>query len=88
MTQAILTKFIPCTDTKPNRVKAFCDAGSIIIVWKDNLNTQENHERAARALVGKLGWFYPNGTWCTIIASLPKNLGGYVFVKSELQRSY
>lgn len=67
--QAITTKFIPCTNTKPNRVRAKCDAGSIIIPWdnsdlvigdKTYSNIPAAHIRAVYALLNKLKWA---GSW-------------------------
>lgn len=54
--QAIVTKFIPCTNNRPSRLSARCEAGSIIISWDDALNADENHTRAAKALCAKLKW--------------------------------
>lgn len=54
--QAIQTKFLPVTDTKDNRVKAWCNAGSITVDWDDERNVENNHALAAQALAVKLGW--------------------------------
>lgn len=54
--QAIVTKFIGPTNYKGSRVKATADAGSITLHWDDALNSEDNHERAALALVLKFGW--------------------------------
>lgn len=56
MFQAIQTKFIPCTNSRQSRVKAWAEAGSIVLSWDDALNVEENHARAANALCAKLGW--------------------------------
>jgi hypothetical protein len=34
MKQAIQTKFVPCTNTKPARIKAFCARGEITIGYE------------------------------------------------------
>lgn len=52
--QAITTKLLPCTNTKPYRVKARCAAGSVTLSI-DSL-PENYHEAAARALMKKLGW--------------------------------
>lgn len=54
--QAITTKYIPCTDRRPSRVKATCDAGSVVVAWDHSMNVDENHHAAAVALQTKLGW--------------------------------
>lgn len=54
--QAIQTKFIGPTNTKGDRVKASCDAGSITVPWDYSLGQEENHVAAAEALRAKLGW--------------------------------
>ena len=50
--QAIMTKFIPATDTKGDRIKAQADRGSIMIPWPGT-NVETAHIRAADALVDK-----------------------------------
>lgn len=54
--QAIETKYLPYTNTKPSRIKASCDAGTIIVSWDYGLNIEENHIAAALQLANKLGW--------------------------------
>lgn len=54
--QAITTRFIPPTNTRGTRVAARCDAGRVVIAWDDAMDVPENHDRAARALLVKLGW--------------------------------
>jgi hypothetical protein len=55
ISQAVLTKVLPCTDTKPTRIKAFCSRGSIVVSYHaDVLETdREAHERAFKALIAK-----------------------------------
>lgn len=54
--QAIQTKYLPCTDYKPSRVKAWCQAGSLTLSWDHGLNDDENHARVAQLLAEQLGW--------------------------------
>jgi hypothetical protein len=80
----IQTKFIPCTNFRPSRVKAWCQRGSLFMSWEDALNSAENHERAARLLIErfikedggeeKCGWA---GDW---IMGATVDTTGYVFV--------
>ena len=58
--QAIVTKFIAPTNTKGSRIKATCQAGSVILHWDHALNPEGNHAAAAEALLAKLEW---NGNW-------------------------
>jgi hypothetical protein len=58
--QAITTKFLPVTNTRPSRVKATADAGSVTLSWDHGVNIDENHARAAKALADKFGW---RGAW-------------------------
>lgn len=73
MTQAIHLKFLPCTATKPNRWKATCAAGSIIVNQHDIFNNDKLHRavtldcnvvspkvHAVWALLKKLNW---GGLW-------------------------
>lgn len=73
MAQAIVTKYLPPTNTKPGRIRATCAAKSITWEWADNLDTTANHREAIRALLLKLGW---GGKW--FMGCLPS--GGYVAV--------
>lgn len=54
--QAILTKYIPCTHRRGSRVKATADAGSVTLHWRDELDSDKNHEAAALALCAEFGW--------------------------------
>jgi len=56
MRQAIVTRWLAPTDTKGSRVKAYCDAGSLIIPWSQEIDVAANHIKAATALAWKLGW--------------------------------
>lgn len=59
--KAILTKVIPCTNTKPTRVKAYTEGGnSIMVSWSecdsDGRTQGEAHLYAAQALANKMQW--------------------------------
>lgn len=71
--QAIETKYIGATNTKPSRVKATGAAGSVTFSWDHSLDGYENHRRVALAIMLKMGW---HGHWVA-----GANAGnGYVFV--------
>lgn len=51
--QAIITKVLPTTNTKPTRIKAICSRGSVT-VSRDAYNTLDDaHRGAAQALCDK-----------------------------------
>jgi hypothetical protein len=57
--KAIFAKYIPMTDHKPARVKAFdSDGNQVTISWDDDSSYRE----AADALIKKMNWG-PEGTW-------------------------
>lgn len=58
--QAIVTKYLPATNTRGSRIKASASAGSKTIGYDDSLNTDGAHAVAAQALAEKFGW---EGTW-------------------------
>jgi len=92
--QAIQTKFIPCTNNRPSRLSARCEAGSIVVPWDDGLSPFENHTRAAKALLAKLGWDYSIQTGVTKdayvhVLSLPKKrLFVFASEKVVVSRTY
>jgi hypothetical protein len=78
--QAIQSKFIGPTNTRPARIKATCAAGSITISHPQDLSGQAAHRQAAQALLDKLHWGYkilggnlPDGNYCFVLDS-PHNL--------------
>ena len=59
--KAILTKCIPCTNTKPTRIKAYTEGGNSLTLsssgCEENQRTQgEAHLYAAEQLALKMGW--------------------------------
>lgn len=56
--KAIITKFIPCTNTKGAKIKATTGKGgqSLIINYPHELSTDEAHRAAAQALCDKMKW--------------------------------
>ena len=51
--QCIRTKFVPCTNFRPSRVKAWCERGSLTVSWRCEMNVDENHAFAIRCLLEK-----------------------------------
>ena len=77
MYAAIQTKFLPCTNYRPSRVKAWCQAGSVVLSWDYALDAPDNHEKAAKTLAAKLDWSNPY--YGELVGgALPD--GGYAFV--------
>lgn len=56
--QAIRTKYIGATNTKPPRITAMCYSGTVTIQANNDLSLVENHKAACQALVTKLDWGY------------------------------
>ena len=54
--QAIQTKYHGPTDVKGSRISATCAAGRVVVDYDHALNNDQNHKRAAAALLRKLGW--------------------------------
>lgn len=54
--QAIRTRYLPATNTKPSRIKAECEAGTITISYDYNLNIDQLHQKAVMKLLEKLNW--------------------------------
>lgn len=75
--QAIVTKYIGPSNVKGSRVKAACQAKSIILNWDDAHNSYLNHCMAAKTLATKLGWF---GHW--VAGGLPD--GSTAWVETRL----
>ena len=76
MYQAIQTKFLGPTNTRPARVKAWAVAGSVTVSWDYALGIDENHRAAAAALARRYGW---GDDWTG--GNLPGP--GYAFVRKE-----
>lgn len=51
--QAIVTKYLPPTNTRGARVKATCARGSVMISFPHELSGDDVHRKAADALVAK-----------------------------------
>lgn len=61
--QAITTKYLGHTTTRPSRVKATCAAGSVTVPVEDDSRAYSDpHTAAFVALVKKIGWD-DNGRW-------------------------
>ena len=59
--KAILTKILPCTDTKPTRIKAYTEGGNALILSWSACDTAdrtqgEGHLYAAQQLATKMNW--------------------------------
>lgn len=76
--QAIETKYLGPTDKLNARVKAKAQAGSITLIWDDDLNTEQNHAAAAIALANKWGWL--NDEYGKRELHVGATMDGYCFV--------
>lgn len=79
--QAIHTKFFGPTNSRPARIKATADAGSMTVSWDYARDVQTNHELAALALAKKLGWDEYDGRW--VAGSLPGEGYAHVFCSTQ-----
>lgn len=75
--QAIQTRFFGPTNTKPARVKAYCDAGSVWFGFHNGpgKTEREAYHLAAKQLATKLGW---SGVW--VGGGVRQSRDAYVFV--------
>ena len=51
--QAIQTKYLPATNLKGSRIKAWCERGSITIDYPHELSGAEVHRAAVHALIAR-----------------------------------
>jgi hypothetical protein len=83
LVKIIQTKYIGPTNFKGSRVKAIDDdKNSVIIEWQSELNSDQNHLRAARALLQKIETKYAlndRETSEMIITGIGSWNGGYMF---------
>ena len=55
--KAIEVKYLPCTNNKPSRWKAFAWGGvSVTLSYDHALNSEDNARKAAEALREKMSW--------------------------------
>lgn len=80
--QTITTKFIGPTNTKGSRVKATCWLGSVTVGWDHALNTEQNHEEAAQAMVDKLNddRSHTDSRWSIVAQGHMPDGKGYAFI--------
>lgn len=87
--QAIVTRYLHCTNYKGSRIKAYCDRGSITINCPHELSGYERHAFAFRALLAKFHKEDGNETsWgpaeSYVCGGLPDKLrDNYVFVSTR-----
>jgi hypothetical protein len=60
MRQAIRTRYLPPTNARSARIRAKCDAKTMLVYWNESKSTDENHAYAASNLARVLGW---KGRW-------------------------
>ena len=81
--KAIITKYLPATDTRPSRVKAFDGCGNgVTVLYDDGGNDNAGNApfaRAAVTLCRKMGWTYGG----KLISGGTKDGAVFVFANSE-----
>lgn len=60
MLQAIQTKFLGPTSQRGGRIKATCQARTVVVPWDHGMNPEANHKAAAMVCALQCGW---SGTW-------------------------
>lgn len=80
VTQAIQTKFLGPTNSHGSRIKAWCQAKSIIRPVDHGLSIEARHYSVAMELCNLLGW-QEHGP--LIQGALPDPSNGYCFVQSN-----
>ncbi len=51
--QAIITKYLPATNSKPSRIKATCERGSLTLSYDHGLEAGEAHRAVCDALCAR-----------------------------------
>jgi hypothetical protein len=80
--QAIITKYLPATNTRSSRIKASCAAHSITVAYDHTLDVEDNHKAACLALqikmadIGGHHWRAPMLSGC-----LPDGSYAHVFTQ-------
>ena len=74
--QAIITKYLPATNSRGSRIKATCSSGSVTIPYPHDLRGQAVNRAAADALVAKL---FPGATAPLLGGGLPDGRTVFVF---------
>ena len=83
--KAIMTKFLVCTDTQPNRIKAYTHDGNSLTLASDlcdgdgGYSNAQTHGYVASKLADKMGWYTPTNY---LIGGCMDNTG-YCFVFSN-----
>ena len=79
--KAILTKYLPATDRRPSRIKAYAEGVKPLVVPYDH-GAKDPHAGAAVALCVRMGW--PS---VLVSGGLPDQSGNcYVFASSDRVR--
>ena len=53
--KAIVTHYLPATDTRGSRIKATAEGGNSVTIGYDHAS-DNTHRKAAEALCAKMGW--------------------------------
>lgn len=79
--QAILTRYLPVTDSRGSRIKALCTRGSVTIPYPYELSGDEVHREAVRALLAKFNKETPQAPWPVdfVTGCLPSGDYAHVF---------
>lgn len=85
MPQAIITKFLGPTNTRPSRIKATGWRGSVTVPYSHEISPVDNYRAAAEALCNKFSR-EDRSVWRIIAcAELPNEARDFVFVIDWVQ---
>lgn len=91
--QAIATRYLPPTNTRPSRIRATCDRGSVTVSFPLELDGPACHAEAMRVLLDKFA-AEDGGSRCSfgrpeeyVCGGMPQNSReAYVFVRLPIAR--
>ena len=78
--QAIVTKYHGPTNSRGARISAKAWAGRVSIPYPHELNSEQGHEKAARALMAKFNWFTDTKRKVRLACGGMPDTTGYAFV--------
>lgn len=82
--QAIVVKYLPCTNTRGSRWKATAKAGSVTLPYDHSLSADDGALACATALADQYGWL----AHCDLVGgTLPNNYRVFVLVEKSALKS-
>lgn len=79
--QAVRTRYFGPTNSRGSRIQAKCEAKAIFVPCAQELNHDENHRMACKALLQQLGWRF--GTHGGMVGGMFNGDYYWVFTKDR-----